>query len=63
MRGKPLKLKLLDNGCIIPTSHKLNKDGYFRYIRPEVVKGRKPKVMFHRLVWEKPTVKFLKVMK
>lgn len=26
MRGKPLILKKLDNGCIIPISHKLNKD-------------------------------------
>lgn len=24
MRGKPLVLKQLENGCIIPTSHKLN---------------------------------------
>lgn len=24
MRGKPLILKKLDNGCIVPTSHKLN---------------------------------------
>lgn len=24
MRGKPLVLKQLDNGCIIPLSHKLN---------------------------------------
>ena len=23
MRGKPLVLKRLENGCIIPTSHKL----------------------------------------
>lgn len=30
MRGKPLVLKRLENGCIIPTSHKLNADGYFR---------------------------------
>ena len=29
MRGKPLVLKRLENGCIIPTSHKLNADGYF----------------------------------
>ena len=53
MRGKPLKLKLLENGCVIPTTHKLNSDGYFRYHRPEICKGRKPLVMFHRLVWEK----------
>ena len=26
MRGKPLVLKQLDNGCIVPTSHKLNAD-------------------------------------
>ena len=25
MRGKPLVLKKLDNGCIIPTSHKLKE--------------------------------------
>lgn len=53
MRGKSLKLVRLDNGCIIPTSHELNKDGYFRYRRPEHMKGRRPLVMFHRLVWEK----------
>ena len=52
MRGKPLVLKQFSNGCIIPTSHKLNADGYFRYRRPEPHKGRKPLVMFHRLVWE-----------
>ena len=34
MRGKPLVLKRLENGCIIPTSHKLNADGYFRYRLP-----------------------------
>ena len=37
MRGKPLVLKQLDNGCIVPTSHKLNKDGYFRYTIPTLV--------------------------
>ena len=31
MRGKPLVLKRLENGCIIPTSHKLNKDNHLRY--------------------------------
>lgn len=30
MRGKPLVLKQLENGCIIPTSHKL-KDNHLRY--------------------------------
>lgn len=53
MRGIPLKLKMLENGCIIPLTHKLNKDGYFRYRRPEITKGRRKLVMFHRLVWEK----------
>ena len=52
MRGKPLVLETLPNGCIVPTSHKLNADGYFRYRRPEPCKGRKPLVMYHRLVWE-----------
>ena len=52
MRGKPLRLKILDNGCIIPLTHKLNKDGYFRY-RIRQPKGRGKLVMFHRLVWEK----------
>ena len=42
MRGKPLKFKLLENGCVIPTTHKLNSDGYFRYHRPGICKGRKP---------------------
>ena len=51
MRGKPLILRKLDNGCIVPISHKLNKDGYFRY-RKKVNKGRGKLVMFHRLVWE-----------
>ena len=54
MRGKPLVLKRLENGCIIPTSHKLNADGYFRYRLPNWVgKGRAPLVMYHRYVWEK----------
>lgn len=53
MRGKPLILKKLDNGCIIPISHKLNKDGYFRYTIPNKDgKGRGVKVMYHRYVWE-----------
>ena len=30
MRGKPIEFKVDSNGCIVPTSHKLNKDGYFR---------------------------------
>lgn len=30
MRGKKLILEATETGCIIPTSHKLNADGYFR---------------------------------
>ncbi len=30
MRGKKLILEATETGCIIPTSHKLNQDGYFR---------------------------------
>lgn len=53
MRGKPLILRKLDNGCIVPISHKLNKDGYFRYTIPNKDgKGRGVKVMYHRYVWE-----------
>lgn len=52
MRGKPLVLKRTDDGCIVPTSHKLNKDGYFRYRDSKnSKKGRKPLIMYHRLVW------------
>lgn len=33
MRGKKLILEATETGCIIPTSHKLNQDGYFRNIQ------------------------------
>lgn len=53
-RGKPLVLETTETGCIVPTSHKLNKDGYFRYRGFESnEKGRKKLVMYHRLVWER----------
>lgn len=53
MRGKKLILKQLENGCIIPISHKLNADGYFRYTIPNPNgKGRGKKIMYHRYVWE-----------
>ena len=29
MRGKVLILATTESGCIIPTSHRLNADGYF----------------------------------
>ena len=54
MRGKPIIYERLDTGCIVPTSHKLNKDGYFRCRDDRFIgKGRKPLIMNHRLVWEK----------
>lgn len=40
-----LVLKTMETGCIIPTSHKLNKDGYFR----KVINGKW--IMYHRYVW------------
>ena len=53
MRGKPLVLTETENGCIIPLSHKLNKDGYFRTHDPRYTgKGRAPLIMYHRYVWE-----------
>lgn len=54
MRGKPLVLVQLDNGCIVSTSHKLNQDGYLRVRDDRVTrKGRRPLIMMHRLVWER----------
>ena len=53
MRGKPLVLKQLETGCIIPLSHQLNKDGYFRIRDPRYKgKGRAPLIMYHRYIWE-----------
>lgn len=53
MRGKPLLLIKQKNGCITPTTHKLNKDGYFRYRIPNADnKGRGKLVMYHRYMWE-----------
>lgn len=48
MRGKKLILATTESGCIIPTSHKLNPDGYFRKKNPK--KGKNE--MYHRTVWE-----------
>lgn len=54
MRGKLLILKTTEDGCIIPLSHNLNQDGYFRYRDPRYTgKGRAPLIMYHRYVWEK----------
>ena len=52
MRCKELILETTETGCIVPTSHKLNPDGYFRYRRIGSVKGRSPLVMYHRIVYE-----------
>lgn len=45
MAKKELVLETTDTGCIVPISHKLNKDGYFR----KVIKGAW--VMYHRHIW------------
>lgn len=47
MAGKKLVLVTTESGCIVPTSHKLNKDGYFRRKFPA---GKHQ--MYHRWVWE-----------
>lgn len=47
MRGKKLILEATETGCIIPTSHKLNQDGYFRKRTNGVLE------MYHRTVWIK----------
>ena len=53
MRGKPLEFEVTSSGCIVPTSHRLNADGYFRTRDYRVTTpGRKPLIMYHRLVWE-----------
>ena len=51
MRGRPLVLGKTDTGCIVPLSHKLNQDGYFRYTIRKL-KGRGARIMYHRYVWE-----------
>ena len=44
MRGKKLILVATETGCIIPTSHKLNADGYFRKKTNGILE------MYHRTV-------------
>lgn len=41
MRGKPMVLIKDQNGCIVSTSHRLNKDGYLR-IRDKSLVSRFP---------------------
>lgn len=46
--SKKLVLERTEGGCLVPTSHKLNQDGYFRkYI---VGHGY---TMYHRYVWQR----------
>lgn len=45
--AKKLILVTDENNCITPSSHKLNKDGYFR---KDI--GNRTYVMYHRYVWE-----------
>lgn len=45
MRGKKLILETTESGCIVPTSHKLNNDGYFRKKTKGVLE------MYHRIIW------------
>src|SRR5699024_8092915 len=47
MRGKKLVLEATETGCIVPTTHKLNSDGYFRKRTTDVLE------MYHRTVWKK----------
>lgn len=39
-----------ENGCIIQTSHALNRDGYFR--KQVWVDGKLKLMMYHRHIWE-----------
>ena len=48
--AKELTFKTNEGGCIIPTSHKLNADGYFR--KHMVIEGKAQMIMYHRYVWE-----------
>lgn len=47
MAKKELVLETTDTRCIVPISHKLNKDGYFR----KMINGEW--VMYHRYIWIK----------
>ena len=50
-KGKPLELSVLENGCIVCTSHVPNKDGY---VRVYAGKGESPRCKFlHRITWER----------
>lgn len=50
-RPKPLVFETTESGCFVPTSHKLDRDGYFRYHIPNSG-GRRRMRAFHRIIWE-----------
>ena len=49
-KGKPIEYETLDNGCIICTSHKTNKDGYHRMYHGKDMQPRC--IMLHRWMWQ-----------
>jgi len=48
--SKKLVLVSTSSGCLVPTSHKLNQDGYFR--KRVWIDGVLKAVMYHRYVYE-----------
>lgn len=53
-RKQVITFETTETGCITPTSHKLNQDGYFRCRHPDFDgKGRAPHIMYHRYIWIK----------
>lgn len=53
-RKQVIMFETNENGCITPTSHKLNTDGYFRCRHPDHDGvGRGKHIMYHRYVWIK----------
>lgn len=53
-KRKPMLFKELDNGCIVCTSHKLDRRGYLLIRDPRYAdrKGEEPRIFYHRYVWE-----------
>lgn len=47
---KELVLVTTESGCIVPVSHRLNHDGYFR--KQVCVDGKLRPMMYHRYRWE-----------
>jgi hypothetical protein len=52
MVAKALTATIDSNGCFIPTSHKLNADGYFRKRLGSSRKDGDAIEMFHRVMWK-----------